>query len=143
MEDEAVIAGLATFGSHSIRNRSCLKPPRLNSTDKFAIPTSTAIGPSGVKQRRKNRFSREQTKRANVSQAIWKIRFALQACDLQEWQTENQGSHRTQHRKKGLELASVNQGSKQVADMSGNSTNEPPTGKTSANKTSNPSGSAG
>src|SRR3546814_2546714 len=73
MEDEAVIAGLATFGSHSIRNRSCRKPPRWNGTDKFAIPTSTAIGPSGVKQRRKNRFSREQTKRANVSQAIWKI----------------------------------------------------------------------
>src|SRR3546814_6736754 len=91
---------------------SCRKPPRWNGTDKFAIPTSTAIGPSGVKQRRKNRFSREQTKRANVSQAIWKIRFALQACDLQEWQTENKGSHRTQHRKKGLELASVNQGSK-------------------------------
>src|SRR3546814_13509317 len=84
-----------------MRNRSCRKPPRGNGTDKFAIPASTAIGPSGVKQRRKNRFSREQTKRANVSQAIWKIRFALQACDLQEWQTENQGSHRTQHRKKG------------------------------------------
>src|SRR3546814_3966760 len=82
-----------------------------------------------------------RSKRANVSQAIWKIRFALQACDLQEWQTENQGSHRTQHRKKGLELASVNQGSKQVADMSGNSPNDTSTGKTSANKTSTPSGS--
>src|SRR3546814_1377693 len=53
------------------------------------------------------------------------------------------GSHRTQHRKKGLELASVNQGSKQVADMSGNSPNDTSTGKTSANKTSTPSGSAG
>src|SRR3546814_2914537 len=74
---------------------------------------------------------------------MWKIRFALQACDLQEWQTENQGSHRTQHQKKGLELASVNQGSKQVADMSGNSPNDTSTGKTSANKTSTPSGSAG
>src|SRR3546814_9154771 len=84
-----------------------------------------------------------RSKRANVSQAIWKIRFALQACDLQEWPTENQGSHRTQHRKKGLELASVNQGSKQVADMSGTSPNDTSTGKTSANKTSTPSGSAG
>src|SRR3546814_18002951 len=106
----------------------------------FERPTSAAIGPSGVKQRRKNRFSREQTKRANVSQASWKIGFAVQAGDLQEWQTENQGAHRTQHRKKGLELASVNQGSKQVADMSGNSPNDTSTGKTSANKTSTPSG---
>src|SRR3546814_13357173 len=126
-----------------MRNRSCRKPPRGNGTDKFAIPASTAIGPSGVKQRRKNRFSREQTKRANVSQAIWKIRFALQACDLQEWQTENQGSHRPQHRKKGLELASVNQGSKQVADMSVTSTNDTSTGKTSANTTSTPPRSTG
>src|SRR3546814_17208104 len=53
------------------------------------------------------------------------------------------GSHRTQHRKKGLELASVNQGSKQVADMRGNSPHDTSTGKTSANKTSPPSGSAG
>src|SRR3546814_12629802 len=52
------------------------------------------------------------------------------------------GSHRTQHRKKGLELASVNQGSKQVADMSGNSPNDTSTGQTYANKTSTPSGSA-
>src|SRR3546814_3850317 len=96
----------------SIRIRSCRKPPRWNGTDKFAIPTSTAIGPSGVKQRRKNRFSREQTKRANVSQAIWKIRFALQACGLQEWQTENQRSQRTEPWKKGLILASLNRGSR-------------------------------
>src|SRR3546814_13577378 len=100
MEDEAVIAGLATFGSHSIRNRSCRKPPRWNGTDKFAIPTSTAIGPSGVKQRRKTRFSREQKKRANVSQAIWQIRFEFEDYALQECQTETQRQPRQQNKKK-------------------------------------------
>src|SRR3546814_13717989 len=61
-----------------------------------------------------------------------------------DWSSDGCSSDlRTQHRKKGLELASVNQGSKQVADMSGNRPNDTSTGTTSANKTSPPSRSAG
>lgn len=93
-----------------------------NAERKFAIPaTITLYVPTLTNL--KNQTTAEQMKPRNVSQAVWKFQFALEP----RYRQNGAGIINHAHigiPKKGNELASVNRGPRQVADMKGKSQND-------------------
>lgn len=58
-------------------------------------------------------------KSGNVSQADWKFKIALRSRYLQDRHLDHKNAHKQTVPEKGRDLASVNRGSQQVADMKG------------------------
>jgi hypothetical protein len=100
-----------------VGNRSLPKPSRWNRSSKFAIPAIAALPfPVVTNPKKPDDWGTNEIRKCFTSD--WKFEFALRPGYLQDrlW---NENAHIWAVPEKGRELASVNQGSRQVADMKG------------------------